>query len=74
MFGNVVRHLPFTHFARNMSAATPLLDNTIEPDEIAPTGNINRPTNNDRPAVVLTPTTRGSEMATSQSDAEMGVF
>jgi hypothetical protein len=54
--------------------ATPLLD-TIEPDEPtdAPSGNISNSKNtNVRPAVVLTPTTRQEQMASTASDAEAG--
>lgn len=57
-----------------MSVATPLLD-TIEPDEPteAPSGNIhNSKSKNARPPVVLTPTTRQEQMATTAGDAEAG--
>ena len=57
-----------------MSVATPLLD-TIEPDELTdvPSGNIsNSNSKNARPAVVLTPTMRQDQMATTASDAEAG--
>lgn len=66
-----------------MSAATPLLDNTIEPDEPSEpvSGNINSdPKKQDaRPQVVLTPTTRstssnGQAMASSEGDAEAGLL
>ncbi|KAF9443714.1 Golgi apparatus membrane protein TVP23 [Macrolepiota fuliginosa MF-IS2] len=65
-----------------MSAATPLLDNTIEPDDPseAISGNINAKTQSARPQVVLTPTTRssnsnsnGQAMASSGGDAEAGI-
>lgn len=57
-----------------MSVATPLLD-TIEPDE--PTemlsGNISKSQNaNAHTPVVLNPTTRQEQMATTASDAEAG--
>ncbi|PFH54647.1 hypothetical protein AMATHDRAFT_52330 [Amanita thiersii Skay4041] len=62
-----------------MSVSTPLLNNTIEPDEpadpVASNVNSSRPQNQRQP-VVLTPTTRSSEsraMATTHSDAESGI-
>ncbi|KAK7058794.1 Golgi apparatus membrane protein tvp23 [Paramarasmius palmivorus] len=64
-----------------MSVSTPLLDNTIEPDEPERiSGNINS-SNNSTPhqPVVLTPTNRtaengtGGRMASTQSDAESGI-
>lgn len=59
-----------------MSVSTPLLDNTIEPDEptVVPSGNINSSgKTNARTPVVLTPTTRNPEqMAATESDAESG--
>uniref|UniRef100_A0A8H7YB52 Golgi apparatus membrane protein TVP23 n=1 Tax=Psilocybe cubensis TaxID=181762 RepID=A0A8H7YB52_PSICU len=57
-----------------MSASQPLLD-TIEADEPSgpPVGNISSAqSKNDRPQVVLTPTTR-TQMATTESDAESGI-
>lgn len=61
-----------------MSATSGLLE-TIEPDEDVavpvppPSGNMNASSN--RPAVVLTPTNRGSDqMATNQGDAESGEY
>ncbi|KAL0580290.1 Golgi apparatus membrane protein tvp23 [Marasmius crinis-equi] len=60
-----------------MSVSTPLLDNTIEPDEPEHiSGNINASNNNNtRQPVVLTPTNHGNEnrMASTQSDAESGI-
>lgn len=56
-----------------MSAATPLLDNTIEADEpTGPTGPINTG-HSGRPRVqdVLKPTNHG--LATTESDAESGI-
>ena len=60
-----------------MSSATPLLDNTIEPDEDAPTGNITnaqstKPATQRQP-VVLTPGSR-STGATSIEDVESGQY
>jgi hypothetical protein len=64
-----------------MSAATPLLDNTIEADEPESiSGNIsanNVQKSNGRAQVVLTPTTRspgsnGPAMASNDADAEGG--
>ncbi|KAJ3883075.1 Golgi apparatus membrane protein TVP23 [Lentinula edodes] len=61
-----------------MSVSTPLLD-TIEPDEtpVELSGNISsaKSNSNARKPVVLTPTNRaqGSQMATTQSDAESGL-
>ena len=58
-----------------MSVSAPLLD-TIEPDELndAPSGNISDSRNtNARQPVVLTPTTRREQMATTASDAESGM-
>ncbi|KAG6813086.1 hypothetical protein H0H92_014145 [Tricholoma furcatifolium] len=58
----------------SVTVATPLLDNTIEPDEptIAPTGNISsNKTTTPRAPVVLTPTSHNaSRMATTEGDAE----
>jgi hypothetical protein len=61
-----------------MSASEPLLD-TIEPDEPteAPSGKIsnsNSRNTNARASVVLTPTTRNEQMASTDSDAEAGTF
>ncbi|THU94831.1 Golgi apparatus membrane protein TVP23 [Dendrothele bispora CBS 962.96] len=67
-----------------MSVATPLLDNTIEPDDpgVGLSGNINSSNNasNTRPPVVLIPTNRanqtsnpGPAYASTQSDAESGI-
>ncbi|KAF9270404.1 Golgi apparatus membrane protein TVP23 [Marasmius fiardii PR-910] len=60
-----------------MSVSTPLLDNTIEPDEPEQiSGNIDqRNTSNTRQPVVLTPANRANEnrMATNPSDAESGL-
>ncbi|KAG7099401.1 Golgi apparatus membrane protein tvp23 [Marasmius oreades] len=60
-----------------MSVSTPLLDNTIEPDEPEQrSGNINQENNlNTRQPVVLTPTNRANEnrMASTPSDAESGI-
>ncbi|KAK7465737.1 Golgi apparatus membrane protein tvp23 [Stygiomarasmius scandens] len=65
-----------------MSAATPLLDNTIEADDpgVELSGNINSSNNtsNTRPPVVLTPTNRANQsnnsgLASTQSDAESGI-
>ncbi|KAF9455706.1 Golgi apparatus membrane protein TVP23 [Collybia nuda] len=58
-----------------MSVSTPLLD-TIESDEptVVPSGNINSARNvNTRTPVVLTPTTRTEQMATTEADAESGI-
>ncbi|KAI0094680.1 DUF846-domain-containing protein [Irpex rosettiformis] len=59
-----------------MSSATPLLDNTIEPDEVpdVPTGNIAsaKPTN-PRAPVVLTPGTQSGHTGSTPSDAENGI-
>lgn len=66
-----------------MSAATPLLDNTIEPDEPESiSGNISNNSTkkqNVRSQVVLTPTTRssgsnGQAIASNEGDAEAGEF
>lgn len=55
-----------------MSTTTPLLENTIEPDEPAVPQRHNGP--DPREQVVLTPTTRnaGPQMATTLGDAESG--
>lgn len=57
-----------------MSVATSLLDNTIEPDEIEqPTGTIGSAKPTRSQPVVLTPTSRMEQMATTDSDAEAGM-
>ncbi|KAJ7460564.1 Golgi apparatus membrane protein TVP23 [Mycena latifolia] len=59
-----------------MSAVrTPLLEGQIEPDEAPPLGNINSSpaSNNASRPVVLTPTNRAEQMATTESDAEAGI-
>ncbi|TFK40981.1 Golgi apparatus membrane protein TVP23 [Crucibulum laeve] len=59
-----------------MSAATPFLDNTIEPDEpTVPQGTINGArTPKPRDPVVLTPTSNSNAgMATTEGDAESGI-
>ncbi|KAK0465387.1 Golgi apparatus membrane protein TVP23 [Desarmillaria tabescens] len=56
-----------------MSVSTPLLDNTIEPDD-APTGNISSPQQkSSRPPVVLTPTNGNPALAANDNDAESGI-
>ncbi|PBL00786.1 Golgi apparatus membrane protein TVP23 [Armillaria gallica] len=54
-----------------MSVSTPLLDNTIEPDDV-PAGNIPSQKQS-RPPVVLTPTNGNPARATNDNDAESGI-
>ena len=56
-----------------MSVSTPLLDNTIEPDEAPSVKNVPPKPQSARKPVVLAPGSGGT-MAASQSDAESGVF
>ncbi|GLB36332.1 hypothetical protein LshimejAT787_0306200 [Lyophyllum shimeji] len=59
-----------------MSVSTPLLDNTIEPDEPGevPSGNISSKNTPSRAPVVLTPTSNNAgRMATTDGDAESGI-
>lgn len=60
-----------------MSVSTPLLDNTIEPDDSEDAKNLASKPQSAKQPVVLSPTNRTSgsgAMATSQSDAESGTF
>ncbi len=60
-----------------MSVSTPLLDNTIEPDDSEDAKNIPSKPQSAKLPIVLSPTNRTSGsgvMATSQSDAESGTF
>ncbi|KAK0456250.1 Golgi apparatus membrane protein TVP23 [Armillaria borealis] len=54
-----------------MSVSTPLLDNTIEPDDV-PAGNISSQKQS-RPPVVLTPTNGNPALAANDNDAESGI-
>ncbi len=59
-----------------MSSSTPLLDNTIEPDEVpeVPTGNIaSAKPANARAPVVLTPGAQSANAGPTPSDAENGM-
>ncbi|KAK0208566.1 Golgi apparatus membrane protein TVP23 [Desarmillaria ectypa] len=55
-----------------MSVSTPLLDNTIEPDD-APTRNISSSQKQSRPPVILTPTNGNPALAANDNDAESGI-